>query len=54
MLGNKTIFHNNISIHALREESDAYAATSPTLAAGISIHALREESDFRPSPTRTS
>ena len=27
MLGNKTIFHNDISIHALREESDTSVAT---------------------------
>ena len=33
-----------ISIHALREESDASTPTHPRLLA-ISIHALREESD---------
>ena len=34
----------NISIHALREESDS-SRTFTQLAQAISIHALREESD---------
>ena len=36
-----------ISIHALREESDAYAMETPGEYT-ISIHALREESDGNP------
>ena len=36
----------SISIHALREESDAFAVIF-ALSESISIHALREESDRR-------
>ena len=42
-----------ISIHALREESDAYRLSGTAPTNGISIHALREESDptiSRPVP----
>ena len=35
----------DISIHALREESDYGAKARSNGASGISIHALREESD---------
>ena len=35
-----------ISIHALREESDAMNNTAVDLSTIISIHALREESDW--------
>ena len=34
-----------ISIHALREESDAKTSTPISASKSISIHALREESD---------
>ena len=36
----------NISIHALREESDAGQHVALAFAVQISIHALREESDW--------
>ena len=39
------ILQYKISIHALREESDAQK-TPILIQASISIHALREESDF--------
>ncbi len=35
----------NISIHALREEGDAFLGVVPEFVLGISIHALREEGD---------
>ncbi len=43
--------HLEISIHALREESDSDFRVEP-IAFGISIHALREESDFADDPER--
>ena len=36
----------NISIHALREESDRLTELATTVFEWISIHALREESDL--------
>ena len=39
-----------ISIHALREEGDAYDAYNFRFAGVISIHALREEGDSTPPP----
>ena len=36
----------DISIHALREESDNVADAAHLTAIAISIHALREESDY--------
>ena len=35
----------DISIHALRKESDSGRRCNPTRGSGISIHALRKESD---------
>ena len=39
--------HQRISIHALREEGDAFRVAGQGLLDGISIHALREEGDLR-------
>ncbi len=40
------VYKYNISIHALREESDRYHNDFIVDLECISIHALREESDF--------
>ena len=42
--------HQRISIHALREEGDAFRVAGQGLLDGISIHALREEGDRGRSP----
>ena len=42
----ETVHLLEISIHALREESDVALAHAPPVEEEISIHALREESDF--------
>ena len=39
------VVDGKISIHALREESDATKSKSKVVIIDISIHALREESD---------
>ena len=55
MLPPQYVTVTDISIHALREESDLLGRIHPARIA-ISIHALREESDSmaRTSPTATS
>ena len=45
-MGYITIFTERISIHALREEGDAFA-NDITCIEMISIHALREEGDVQ-------
>ena len=49
----ETVHLLEISIHALREESDVALAHAPPVEEEISIHALREESDW-PSPRQTA
>ena len=39
------VIHDNISIHALREEGDLPTQRSMEMGLFISIHALREEGD---------
>ena len=43
-----------ISIHALREEGDAYSSRPDTPPNGISIHALREEGDLNSCKRKTA
>ena len=54
-LGDKVpvIVKAKISIHALREESDAQTRRINFVQSNISIHALREESDIFPDTTIT-
>ena len=49
--GNRVV--KAISIHALREEGDAFGFHMDDVFQGISIHALREEGDYPISPQRT-
>ena len=43
----RLVIHDNISIHALREEGDVVASPTTHTPPRISIHALREEGDSK-------